>query len=153
MIKYGQMLIIILFTLACKQKTNLLTETNKILSLHHAQKPAHINKDAAGFVNQFSDSMISVSKGKISKATKAEALTKFQSYFNAMDIKTWDDASPPVINFSDDASMAYVIVDKMVIATPKGTNRMDTTHFAWVSIYKKNNTNNWQIVCNASTNQ
>ena len=60
-----------------------------------------------------------------------------------------------MIEFSTDASMAYMIVDKLVVLTYKNAENIDieeTTRFAWVSVFKKLS-NHWKLVCNVSTNE
>lgn len=148
-------LFLILFY-SCKQKPDLEAERKGLLALHKEQQDAHLNENAKQFVDQFADSMLSVNRGKISITTKDSALKRFSTYFSNVEFKKWEDVNPPVIEFSADASMAYMVVDKQVILTYKNEENKDieeTTHYAWVSIFKKQASGEWKIVCNVSTNQ
>ncbi|MBK9728268.1 MAG: hypothetical protein IPO86_09145 [Saprospiraceae bacterium] len=146
---------IILFS-NCNLKPDLEAEKKKLLILHKDQQDAHMNKKAKQFVEQFADSMLSVNQGNISVTTKDSALKRFSNYFAIVEFKKWDDVYPPVIEFSEDGSMAYMIVDKQVILTYKNDENKEieeTTHFAWVFIFKKQPNEEWKIVCNVSTNE
>lgn len=141
---------------SCSKKPDRAVEQQKLLALHNAQQAAHLKKNARQFVDQFADKMVSVNQGKISTTTKDSALLRFQNYFDQVQIKEWKDIDPPVIDFSTDASMAYMVVDKLVVLTYLNEENKaveETTHFAWVSIFKKQAGGDWKIVCNVSTNE
>ncbi|MBK7372775.1 MAG: hypothetical protein IPJ09_15305 [Saprospiraceae bacterium] len=143
------------FTACCK-KPDLEKERLTLLELHKEQEVAHLNKDANLFVDQFADKMVSVKGGKISTTSKDSTLLRFQNYFDKVEIREWTDINPPRIDFSTDASMAYVIVDKLVLLTYKNAENNlieEITHFAWVSIFKKSKREGWKLVCNVSTNE
>ena len=56
-----------------------------------------------------------------------------------MEFVKWDDVTKPIIKFSDDGSMAYTVVDKIVLVTyedEKGNMKEEKTNFAWTTIYK-----------------
>jgi len=131
-------------------------EKQKLLALHKEQENAHLNKNAEQFVNQFANPMLSINRGKITTVTLDAALERFQNYFNTVLIKSWKDITPPIIDFSEDATMAYMVVDKLVVLSyedEENKTTEETTHFAWVSIFKKQENGKWKIVCNISTNE
>jgi hypothetical protein len=128
-------------------------EKSKILELHNAQRDYHFNKDSIAFANQLSDNFISVNKGVISSPKKEETISRYNGYFSSVEFIKWDDVSEPVIKFSDDGSMAYTIVDKVVALTYKdqlGNTIQGSTHFAWTAIYRKYG-NGWKVDCVTST--
>jgi hypothetical protein len=138
---------------SCKNVPNLEAETKALLVLHNEQQKAHIEKNVGLFLNGISSDFIEVNRGKTKQATKEELRQKFQAYFNAVDFVKWDDATPPVFSFSDDATMATSVVDKLVITKPKqGENRLDTMQFAWLAVYKKTN-GQWALHRMGSTNR
>lgn len=140
----------------CCRKPGIEKEQRKLLDLHAQQQDAHLQKNAKQFVSQFAENMLSVNGGRISVSVKDSALKKFQNYFEQVAFSKWEDVAPPVIEFSADASMAYMVVDKRVVLTYKnGENRLveETTRFAWVSIFKKQADGEWRIICNVSTNE
>lgn len=129
------------------------TESKAILKLHNLQRDYHFNKDSISFANQFSENFISVNKGIISRPNKNETISRYNSYFSSVEFVEWDDVSAPIINFSEDGTLAYTIVDKIVKITYKdemGETIEGETHFAWTAIYKKYG-NDWKIDCVTST--
>jgi ketosteroid isomerase-like protein len=141
---------------SCSRRTGIETEKIKLLTLHREQQVAHLTRNAKQFVGQFADTMISVNRGKIVTVPRDSAMKRFQLYFESVVFKKWEDVHPPVVEFSEDASMAYIVVDKLVVLEYKdgqNKNAEETTHFAWVSVYKKQENGEWQIVCNVSTNE
>lgn len=156
-IRIGLCLAIGLIISSCntKQPVNLEAEKAQILKMHHAQRDYHFNKDSIAFANQLSDDFISVNRGIISKPTKSETISRYNGYFSSVEFLKWDDLSDPVIKFSDDGTMAYCIVDKIVAITTKDENGQDIkseTHFAWTAIFRKHN-NEWKIESVTSTNK
>ena len=142
---------------ACNNIKNvdLEFEKNQILKLHNAQRHYHFNKDSIAFANQQSTNFISVNRGKISSPKQSETISRYHGYFSSVEFLKWDDISEPIIKFSDDGSMAYTIVDKIVAVSSqdiKGNKTVSETHFAWTAIYKKYD-DQWKIDCVTSTNK
>lgn len=151
-----QALLAAILLAGCTQKPDLKKEETRLMSMHNDQRKAHLAKNAKLFVDQFADSLHSINKGKLSIITREAALKRFQSYFDAVEFKKWDDVNPPVISFSEDATMAYITVDKQVVLTYKNEKKEtieESTHFTWVSIARKMEDGEWKIVCNISTNE
>lgn len=137
------------------KKVDFESEKEKILKLHNAQRDYHFNKDSIAFANQLSKNFISVNKGVISSPKKSETISRYHAYFSSVEFLEWDDVSDPIIKFSDDGTMAYTIVDKIVAVSRQNENGdsiKGKTHFAWTAIYKKYG-DQWQIDCATSTNK
>ncbi|MGH1366344.1 MAG: nuclear transport factor 2 family protein [Calditrichia bacterium] len=150
-------LAIIFFVLSCQtsHSSSIAEEKEQILKLHHAQRDYHFKKDSVAFANQLSDNFISVNRGVITTPKREETIARYNGYFSAVEFLKWDDVSDPIIRFSDDGSMAYTIVDKIVATTSpdeQGNNIEGSTHFAWTAIYRKHN-GAWKIDCVTSTNK
>lgn len=146
-----------LFCGACQQhRFDLEVEKQKLLALHQMQQDAHLQENALAFVSQFDDDMISVNHGNITTMSPKSSRPRIQSYFDQVSFKKWADVTPPRIEFSEDGSMAYMVVDKMVVLSYQNEQKQnleESTHFAWVSIFKKQKNGKWKIVCNVSTNE
>jgi hypothetical protein len=128
---------------------------SELLQLHEQQRTAHFNRDAKLLVSKFADDFINVSAGKITRPTREQSLDRFQAYFNRSSFVEWDDISSPVIKVSKDASMAYVIVHKRVrlkTTDENGRSEEQTTIFAWMETYEKQN-GKWMLTAIASTNE
>ena len=147
---------ILLLAISCNEKVefNLEEETEKILNLHHAQRDYHFGKDSISFANQLSDNFISVNRGKITRPDRQSTISRYHNYFSSVEFIKWDDVSEPVVRFSEDGSLAYTIVEKVVKVSYEDENGMmvdSETLFAWTAIYKKY-LDEWKIDCVTSTN-
>lgn len=134
---------------------NLAKETSDIMELHRMQRHYHFEKDSIAFAAQLRENHISVNRGIISQPSREDLIAKYHDYFSAVEFKKWDDVQPPIIVFSEDGTMAYTIVDKIVEVAYNDSDGDETTgqtHFAWVAIYTKKN-GEWKIDCVASSNQ
>lgn len=151
---------LLLFTtlaMSCDKASNLNLEMDKeqILKMHNAQRDFHFNKDSIAFANQFNDNFISINKGLVTYPQKKETISRYHNYFSSVEFLEWDDVKEPIIRFSEDGSLAYTVVDKIVKVTYKNENGKTIegeTHFAWNAIYRKQN-NEWRIECVTSTNK
>lgn len=140
---------------ACHQSPTIDFEKEKaiLLQLDEQAREFHFTKNAKDMVDGFSSDYITISKGVISRPTYEDRFKRFEKYFNSVDFIKWDNVTPPVVRFSDDASVAYVVIDKLVVLTLKEQpEKPDTTHFAWLSVFKKIN-GKWTFDCVASTNK
>lgn len=149
------LIVLTLFSCNQEQKVSIEEETAKIMDLHNAQRTYHFEKDSINFANQMAKNFISVNKGIISSPTKASNIARYNRYFSSVEFIKWDDVSPPIIKFSDDLSMAYTIVDKIITISYEDENegtKIEETHFAWTTIYKKYG-GAWKIDCVTSTNK
>ncbi len=127
----------------------------EILGMHEAQREYHFGKDSIAFAQQMSAAYVSVNRGIITRPTVQDNISRYNSYFSAVEFVKWDDLSPPMIRFSEDGSMAYTVVEKEVIVEYKISEIetiLDSGYYAWVAIYKKQ-TESWKLDCVASTNR
>lgn len=137
--------------LACHQPLNTEKEKAAILEIHKSQQSAHLNKDVELLLKYNDTSYTEINKGFIRRPAYNENMLRFQSYFDAVDFIKWEDVTAPVINISDDGSMATTIVEKIVITKEKNDSQgIDTTNYAWLSVYIKRN-GNWKLQQMCST--
>lgn len=132
-------------------------DRRRLLELHHQAREDLFLKNAERMVEGFADDILMVNRGKIdSLSTREDHIQRIQRYFDAVKFVTWDDVAPPSIRFSDDHSLAYMTVDKLVVLETTdsiGKPIESTTHFAWIAIFRKQKNGDWKIECVASTNQ
>ena len=150
-------LLLVLFIASCSNQSSFDKdkETKAILKLHNLQRNYHFNKDSISFVNQLSENFISVNKGIVSQPSKSETLSRYNRYFSSVEFINWDDVAKPIIKFSEDGTLAYTIVDKLVKVAYQdetGETIEGETHYAWTTIYKKYG-NEWKIDCVTSTDR
>ncbi|MBL7740349.1 MAG: nuclear transport factor 2 family protein [Chitinophagaceae bacterium] len=140
---------------SCSSKPDLVKEAAAIRNLLEQEQKAHFARDADLFVAEFADSMISVNRGVVKVPGLQENKERISKYFSSVQFIKWDDLADPIIRFSDDASLAYAVIQKEVILTYPDTSGKpfyDTTRFAWTSVYRKHG-GEWKVECNTSTNQ
>ena len=113
-------------------------EIKNLLTLHDLQRTAHFNRDARLLVSLMSDDFVEIRNGKINTPKKEDLIQRFQAYFDAVTFIEWDDIRPPVVQVSDDATVAYMFVNKRV-RLKQQDNTEETTIFAWVSTFLKIN--------------
>lgn len=147
--------VVLICTLAaCSPKVDLEAERNAILEIQKEQRDFHFNKRAEDFVARFTDEFMSVNRGKISQPTKEASLKRFEGYFGSVEFEKWDDLQPPVIRISEDATMAYAIVNKEVVIKYQNDSSQwvrGRTEFSWLAVYKKT-AEGWKVDAVASTN-
>jgi hypothetical protein len=144
---------VVLAIQSCNTAPDLEKEKNAIMVLHNKQRQAHFEKNIPMLFENAAADLMQVNRGVISKNSMEENNKRFGAYFDAVEFVKWDDAEPPVFSFSDDATMATTLVNKLVVVKLKQENmRLDTTHFAWMAVYKKTN-GEWQLHRIASTNK
>lgn len=152
-INYLYPLLIVIVSCKVKNQLDLEVERSQILRLHHLQRDYHFNKDSISFANLLSENFISVNNGIITHPARNETISKYHTYFSSVDFVQWDDVTEPIIRFSEDAKLAYMIVDKLVKVThqTESGEKIDSeTHFAWTAVYKKYG-DEWKIDCVTST--
>ncbi len=140
---------------ACETKTvNKVSELREIKKILDRERKAHLTKDIDLFFKNSlaTDTVFNVGKGRVRIPTLEESKDRFTKYFNAVEFIRWDDAADPIFLFSNDSTMATVIIQKQVILKDIAAAEIDTTNFAWTSVYRKKN-DQWKMVAITSTNQ
>ena len=153
--KYLFCCFLLLFLPACNSNADPDKEKKIILAMLQTERKAHFERNTELFISEFADSMISVNKGIVSVPSNREHNERVGNHFGRVQFVKWDDTAEPIIRFSDDASLAYAIIQKEVILTyPDHTGKIlyDTAQYAWASIYRKYK-NEWKMECNISTNK
>lgn len=144
----------LLLLVSCSlKKVNLSKEEKAIRNLLQQERKAHFEKNVDLFVSEFADSMVSVNKGKVTKLSVEQNKKRIEPYFSSVEFIKWDDVEEPIIQFSDDGTLAYAIIQKQVILSypdSSGKKFIDTTNYAWASIYRKQK-GEWKVECNIST--
>lgn len=139
------------------QNFDLEIEKEKLLKINERNREAHFTNDASLLFDDSDSEFISVSNGDITLTTPTESKAFFANYFKSVEYTKWDDLRDPIIRFSDDGTMAYVIVEKDVAAKVSRAGAAENSgeqrlRFAWITIYKKE-MGEWKAVCVVSTNE
>ena len=133
----------------------LAADRAEILRLHERQRAAHLERRADWLVEEWADSLVSVSGGRVSISSADRGRAGFQGYLDASTFQAWDDIVPPRIRISPDGRMAYVVVEKRVHLTTRdstGRAAAERTRYAWLSVYEKLD-GRWRLAAIASTDR
>jgi hypothetical protein len=89
---------------------HLEKEKAELLRLHKSDREAHFKTDVDGLLEHAPEEFIAVSRGKISRSSKADTRKFFTGYFRDAKYYEWDDLEEPIVRISNDGSMAWMIV-------------------------------------------
>ncbi|UCD44528.1 MAG: nuclear transport factor 2 family protein [Candidatus Bathyarchaeota archaeon] len=111
----------------------------QILDLHRATIEAHWNKDVDSLVRDISEDFISVSNGEIRRPTQEEIRSTFANYLNSTEFSEYRDLREPIVDFSDDGSVAWSVVKvKVAGRTADGGSERDLDFTcAWITLYRR----------------
>ena len=138
---------------SAQPSANLEQEKAELLRLHKSDREAHFKTDVDLLLENSPEEMISVSRGKISKPSKADARKMFTGYFRDAKYYEWDDVEEPIIRVSNDASMAWMITRTRVRRVQKnaeGAEQEEKFVYAGIMTYEKRD-GRWVRVANVST--
>lgn len=148
-------LIFVAATMSARAQTTVDLEKEKaeLLRMHRASREAHFKTDVELLQAHAPEVTISVSRGKVSRPTRAEVRKMFADYFRGAKYYEWDDMEEPIVRVSRDASMAWMITRVRVRRVQKdaaGAEREEKFVYAGLTTYEKQG-GKWMRVANAST--
>lgn len=153
--RFTYLIIAACFVACSAPQTSDDNDINQIKALLEQSRKAHFDGDPDLLVSNFTDSIISINAGKVSISAPGQVKQGMGDYLRNTHFIKWDDEVPPIIRISEDKTMAYAVIRKLVVIKEKNAPAAapaDTSRYAWVSIYRKVG-NDWKMECIASTNQ
>ena len=142
--------ILLAISLACTQAPLADNNLNAIKAILAQEQRAHLEKNVSLLFATETDSVLDINHGVVKKISPKAGRERFTNYFNAVDFIKWEDRAAPIFHFSADSTMAVVTVQKQVIVREITTSVIDTTDFAWTSIYEKKD-GQWKMTLITST--
>jgi len=142
MIHFSKLLYAIFFItlLGCQSSPDFETLRKEILDLHKKTIEAHWNKDVGFFIKDISEDYMSVGSGELRNPTKEEITSQFSNYLNNTTFTEYRDLREPIINFSNDGSIAWSVVQVKVagkrIMNDRSERDFDDT-WAWITLYRR----------------
>ena len=123
-------------------------ETAIIQGLMNDVFDAHLEKDAIKFYRHNPDQWFDLRNGIVQTVEKSIATDRTQSYLDGMEFLEFEARQDPVIEVSDDGSMASYIGSVLV----KGLLHKEPVFwvFSWQSVLKKKD-QTWQVISTANT--
>lgn len=135
-------LLIAVLLSACQTGFDTDQSEKEILALHQEMIDAHLSKNVGWFTNNIADDYFSVSRGEISYPSQEEISGRFTNYLDNTEFSEYHDLQKPIVRFSKDGSLAYLIVQVKVSGNQKTeadiSESFDTT-WAWITLYEKEN--------------
>ncbi|WP_108808417.1 nuclear transport factor 2 family protein [Aquimarina spinulae] len=140
--------LLVLSILSCQKPVDIKAEKHKIQSLMDLVEKAHFNKDANQFYQPNAEEWYDVRKGSIQRIKKSDRISGTQSYLDTMEFHQLVKRDDPIIEISDDGSMASYIGS----VTVKGILEDEPVYWvvSWQSVLKKID-NEWKIISTANT--
>lgn len=111
-------------------------------------RDAHFESNAEKFLEPMLDSFIEVRSGSYMKLFSKESLPGVQSYFDSMEFLELEDTQEPIVEISEDASMASYIGSIVVKGNLQGDPVFNK--FSWQSTLRKSQ-GQWKIIQNVNT--
>jgi hypothetical protein len=136
------------FIISCQSSIDFEEEKKKIQSQIDLVEQAHFSKDALQFYKPNAENWYDIRKGVILKVNKNDQITGTQSYLDNMEFQQLIKLDEPIIEISDDASMASY----MGSVTVKGILYKEPVFWvvAWQNVLKKIN-GEWKIISAVNT--
>ncbi len=132
---------------------HLDAEKAALLSICEQDRQAHLDTDVAAALASYDDPYIYVRDGKIQRLARADTEPQYRKYFGGATFHEWDDIEPPIMQISNDGSMAWVIRRVRVRYTRPDDAGQEAAHafvYAGISTYEKR-AGQWVCVANVST--
>jgi hypothetical protein len=136
-----------------RSTVDLEKERVELLRLHKADREAHLRTDVELLQRSSPEEFISVSRGKIHRATKSDERRLFTEYFRGAKYYEWDDLEEPIVRVSKDGSMAWMITRVRVRRTQRdatGAEKEEKFVYVGIMTYEKQ-AGKWVRVANVST--
>ena len=137
------LMVLALFTLVligCQSGPDFEKLRSEILELHERTNDAHWKKDVDFFVKDISDDYFSVGHGEIRRPTKEEITSQFTSYLKNTTFVEYRDVHAPVVGFSKDGTLAWLIGTLKVAGKrtmEDGSQRDMDFACAWITLYER----------------
>ncbi|MBQ4819259.1 nuclear transport factor 2 family protein [Aquimarina sp. MMG016] len=137
-----------LMFISCQKPIELKVEKEKVKAQIQLVQEAHYNKNADQFYAPNGDSWYDIRGGQVSIKSKVDAIPGTQSYLNDMVFDELKETHPPVIEISDDGTMASYI--GALIVKGKYNSKPVFWVVSWQSVLKKID-GEWKIISTANT--
>ena len=132
---------------------DLDTERAALLEIHYLDRVGHFQTSSEILNEHQGDDFIYVGSGEISHIPRSDFLATFEQSFKNATYYEWDDLESPIIQISEDATMAWMIVRNRVHkrqVQDDGTAIERKFVYAGIMTYTKQD-GKWIRVANVST--
>lgn len=123
----------------------------EILAQHAQVLQAHRENSVAMMVDGAAEDYVLVTRGEVLYPTLAERAERFDEYFAITTFDRYEDTIEPLVQISEDGTLAWLIARVTVSGTQKQGDEELPLEFtsAWIELYKKSD-GRWIQVGNVS---
>ena len=141
----------IVFSLFAVTTAAVADDRMEILALHAKVLQAHRENSVAMMVDGAAEDYVLVTRGEVLYPTLAERAERFDEYFAITTFDRYEDTIEPVVQISQDGTLAWLIARVTVSGTQKHGDEALPLEFtsAWIELYKKSD-GRWMQVGNVS---
>jgi hypothetical protein len=125
----------------------------ELLAIHAGHREAHFATDAQALTANQAESYIYVRDGAIHHTSRDASLQQFEQYFENATYDEWDDLEPPIVQVSQDATLAWMITRtkvRRVQIDESGNQHEQAFVYAGIMTYEKRD-GQWVYTANVST--
>jgi len=132
--------LILLASMTCQSNPDFKALRSEILEIHKKTIDAHWQKDVDYFTKDLANNYLFVRNGEIQRPQKDEITARMSDYLNNTTFTEYRDLQEPIIGFSKDGSLAWLIVQVKVTGertNDDGTIRDLDFTCAWITLYDR----------------
>ena len=138
----------VLLLVSCNQAIDLNAEKEAIKAQMDLVRQAHFNRSAEQFFQPNAEEWYDIRSGQITTIKKADRIPSTQAYLNDMDFKEMVMLESPIIEVSDDATLATYSNSSTIKGVLGGNPVLWVV--AWQSVLKKMD-GEWKIISTTNT--
>ncbi len=138
----------VIFLTSCNNVVDIEKEKSQIITLIDLVRQAHLEKNAQKFYQPNAEQWIDIRNGEISKTKKVDRISSTQNYLDNMEFLQLDALGNPIIEISNDATLATYSSKVLVKGELSGTSILWIV--AWQNVLKKID-NEWKIISSVNT--
>ncbi len=145
---YRFLILFTLLSISCNKAIDLKIEEEAIKTQVDQVRQAHFNKNAVQFFQPNAEEWYDIRSGQIKLIKKADRIPSTQAYLDQMDFKEMIMRDEPIIEISDDATLATYSNSSTIKGVLGGNPVLWVT--AWQSVLKKID-GEWKIISTTNT--
>ena len=124
-----------------------------LLAIHADQRRAHFESDPELLFRNAAEQWTYIRNGQVDRLTRSELVERFRVSFAATEHHEWDDIEPPIIDVSEDGTLAVMVehVSIRLSRTAEDGSREEMHGiYAGATVYRRE-AGGWQSTINVTT--
>lgn len=124
-----------------------------LLAIHADQRRAHFDRDPELLFRNAAKQWRYVRDGQVDQLTRSELIERFRANFEGTQYQEWDDVEPPIIDVSEDGTLAVMIEHvriRLSRTTDDGSSDELQGIYAGATVYRRV-ADGWRSTINVTT--